>query len=184
MTDDLPSLALSVRQPWAWAIIHAGKRLENRSAHAIRMGGMGPGRICIHASKGMTQDEYESGAESIAFNSIGKAKCPRPDELIRGAIIGVVTVTDIINQSHDRWFCGPRALVLENPEACEPLPVSGALGYFEWRKHLGHPKSPTTIEAPLPWMVSWPTRPGRLPLEKARPTSPLFDLPPPPGEQE
>lgn len=28
---DLPELALSVRQPWAWAIIHAGKDIENRS---------------------------------------------------------------------------------------------------------------------------------------------------------
>ncbi len=26
-----PMLALSIRQPWAWAIIHAGKDVENRS---------------------------------------------------------------------------------------------------------------------------------------------------------
>jgi hypothetical protein len=181
---ELPDLALSVRQPWAWAIIHAGKRLENRSAHAIRMGGMKPGRICIHASKGMTQDEYESGAESISFNSIGKAVCPRPDALIRGGIIGVVTVTGKINESRDRWFCGPWALVLEGPEACEPIPCVGELGYFKWRDNVGYQNAkhpvlhPVELEAPKPWMLIWPNRPARLPLEKSRPTAPLFDQSP------
>jgi hypothetical protein len=33
---DLPRLAISVRQPWAWAIIHGGKPLENRTAGAIK----------------------------------------------------------------------------------------------------------------------------------------------------
>ncbi len=27
-----PMLALSIRQPWAWAVIHAGKDVENRSS--------------------------------------------------------------------------------------------------------------------------------------------------------
>lgn len=30
----LPRKALSVRQPWAWAIIFGGKPIENRSAGA------------------------------------------------------------------------------------------------------------------------------------------------------
>ncbi|WP_409188395.1 hypothetical protein [Bradyrhizobium sp. RDM4] len=34
--DALPEFALSVRQPWAWAIIHGGKDVENRSAPAVR----------------------------------------------------------------------------------------------------------------------------------------------------
>lgn len=29
--SDLPPLALSIRQPWAWAILCAGKDIENRS---------------------------------------------------------------------------------------------------------------------------------------------------------
>ena len=31
MPSTLPTLALSVRQPWAWAILHARKDRENRS---------------------------------------------------------------------------------------------------------------------------------------------------------
>ena len=37
-----PSVALSVRQPWAWAIIHGGKDVENRTKYAITLGGMKP----------------------------------------------------------------------------------------------------------------------------------------------
>ncbi|MGP1355774.1 hypothetical protein [Roseicyclus sp.] len=54
----LPPIALSVRQPSAWAIIHGGKDVENRSLGAIRAGRMGPGRIAIHAASGMKQAEY------------------------------------------------------------------------------------------------------------------------------
>lgn len=28
---DLPEFALSIRQPWAWAIVYAGKDIENRT---------------------------------------------------------------------------------------------------------------------------------------------------------
>jgi len=59
----IPSIALSVRQPWAWAIIHAGKDIENRSWHAVDRGTMRRGRIAIHAAKGLTQQEYRDAAD-------------------------------------------------------------------------------------------------------------------------
>lgn len=33
MRSDLHQVALSIRQPWAWAILHAGKDIENRDWH-------------------------------------------------------------------------------------------------------------------------------------------------------
>lgn len=163
--QDLPDKALSVRQPWAWAIIHAGKRLENRTAHAISLGGMKPGFICIHASKGMTREEYEDGKDFIerarSEISFGFAitNVPRPDELIRGAIIGVVRVTGIAKESDSPWWIGPRALILDNTKAVDPIPVGGDLGYFDWKKNTGQSWSAKAIQAPLPWMISWPERP-------------------------
>lgn len=56
--------ALSIRQPWAWAILHAGKRIENRS----RADGRAPdlcryiGPLLIHASKGCGIEEYADAA--------------------------------------------------------------------------------------------------------------------------
>jgi len=33
--NDLPVKALSIRQPWVWAILNAGKRVENRPATVV-----------------------------------------------------------------------------------------------------------------------------------------------------
>jgi hypothetical protein len=66
--------AIAVRQPFAWAIIHAGKDVENRRASARRLFESAVGeRVLIHASKGMTAAEYENAAAFMA--SIG-IRCP------------------------------------------------------------------------------------------------------------
>ena len=153
----IPNIALSVRQPWAWAIIEAGKNVENRSTFAISKGGFDARRIAIHAGKGMTRCEYEDARNFMA--SIGVA-CPRPDRLVRGAIIGAVTVTAVVKASGSPWFFGPRGLVLTDPVSIVPIPAVGALGYFAWNKS-------GTIPEPLPWMNAWPRN-------KARDTT-LFD---------
>lgn len=140
----LPALALAVRQPWAWAIVAGHKHLENRSAKAISFMVPVRGRRAIHASKGMTQAEYAEAAEFMADQGIA---CPPAADLIRGAIIGSVDVTDWTKFSTDPWFFGPRALVLRNALACEPIASVGALGYFRWTPSYG------AIEAPLPWML-------------------------------
>lgn len=48
--------ALSIRQPWAWLVVHGPKRIENRSWHLPPS--MVGQRIYIHAAAGMTYDEY------------------------------------------------------------------------------------------------------------------------------
>lgn len=71
MSDEhnLPGIALAVRQPWAWAIIHGGKDIENRSEYSVRLGAMDARPISILASLGMKRDEYEKAASFMA--SIG-----------------------------------------------------------------------------------------------------------------
>ena len=53
----MTALALSIRQPWSWAILVAGKRCENRTWNCKYRG-----PIYIHAAKGMKREEYESFA--------------------------------------------------------------------------------------------------------------------------
>ncbi len=78
----LPDKAISVRHPWAWAIVHAGKDVENRSAASIRhMSFAGVERLAIHAAQGMTRQEYEDAAAFMA--SLGVV-CPPAAELSRG----------------------------------------------------------------------------------------------------
>lgn len=142
---DLPTKALSVRQPWAWAIIFAGKDIENRSWQAVNHGLEVRGRIVLHAAKGMTKAEYDEAATFMS--SIG-IDCPPPADLWRGAVIGSVEVVDVVSSHSSPWFFGPRGLVLRNPQSFAPEPVAGALGYFDWqsRRSEDFPK-------PAKWML-------------------------------
>jgi len=154
MTRAIPPFAISVRQPWAWAIIHAGKDVENRVKRAITLGRMDRHpELAIHAATGMTRDEYESARDFMA--SIG-VDCPRPDKLVRGAIIGSVTIQGITKNSPSKWFFGPWALMLIRPLPTDPVPCVGHLGAFEWER--GYTDE---VREPLPWMKSWPDHPGR-----------------------
>lgn len=159
---EIPEIALSVQQPWAWAITAAGKDIENRSRFAVTKGDMRPRRIAIHASLSMTRDDYEDAAEFMATLGI---ICPQPDKLARGAIVGMATVTAIVNAHSSPWFFGPRGLVLTDQIAIDPIPAVGALGYFRWKP------SGKRLPAPKPWMAIKPARESAM----APPLLPLFD---------
>ena len=152
MNCDIPRKALSVRQPWAWAILFAGKNIENRSWQAVNHGLRQRGRIGIHAAKGMSRDEYDEARDFMA--SIG-VTCPPAIDLVRGAMVGSVEVVDVVSKSDSPWFFGPRGLVLRDPHVWSPIPCVGALGYFEWRQSdAGFPK-------PAKWMLPPTSRPAR-----------------------
>ena len=137
---DLPTKALSVRQPWAWAILHAGKDVENRSWQAMNHGLNQRGRFALHASAGLGKGEYEHAAEFMA--SIG-VDCPAAADLPRGGIVGSFEIIDAVKQCDSKWFFGPRGLILANPEPCDFIPVKGCLGFFNWRGHLTGDVPPT-----------------------------------------
>lgn len=126
----VPPIALSVRQPWAWAIIHAGKDVENRDWRSNNPGLRFRGPVAIHAAKGMTMDEYRNAARFLS--SIG-VTAPPFETIPRGAIIGSVEIVDVVTSSTSPWFFGPVGLVLRNPIPCEPIPARGALGFFRWQ---------------------------------------------------
>jgi hypothetical protein len=149
---DLPAIALSIQQPWAWAIVHGFKDIENRNRFAITKGKMEPRPIAVHASRGMTQADYESAAEDMARIGV---TCPRPDQLARGAIVGAVTVTAIVPDHPSPWFRGPRGLVLRDASALvTPIPAAGQLGYFAWTEG-------GALAEPLQWMRAWPGKARR-----------------------
>ena len=120
--------AIAIRQPFAWAVIHARKDCENRSETAIRAYRPALGcRVYIHASKGMTRVEYERAAEFMA--SIG-VRCPAPDEFQFGGVIGSVLVVDVVERHRSRWFHGPFALVLADARPMRFRPAREQVGLF------------------------------------------------------
>lgn len=148
LDDDLPELALSVRQPWAHAIIYFDKDVENRTWQAVSHGLKICGRIAIHAAKGLGKAEYQEAAEFI--DSLGWT-CPAASALRRGGIIGSVEVVDVVREYDSRWFFGPRGLILRDPRPCTFVPAVGKLGYFKWKR-----ADPSILPAPSPWMLPKP----------------------------
>ena len=122
--------AITVRQPYAWAIIEAGKDIENRDWPTnIR------GPVAIHAAKGMTATEYDSEGNFIAgiiFSKLSTIdRIPKSDDLVKGAIIGVVDIVDCLPDSASPWFVGNYGFVLKNPRKLEvPIPCNGKLSFW------------------------------------------------------
>lgn len=133
--ETLPAMALSIRQPWAWAIINAGKDVENRD---WRTAFRGP--VCIHAAKGMTRGEFDSFVDlaRVMFRNgqwTGDL-VPEFKALSRGGIVGFAEIVDCVQSSESPWFFGRYGFVLRNATPCEFIPVKGQLGFFDWRKNL------------------------------------------------
>lgn len=121
--------ALSIRQPWAWLIVHGGKDIENRSWHTSYRG-----RFLVHASKGMTRDDY---AEAFRFAlERGITDMPRYEELSRGGIVGSVELVDSVDHSASPWYMGQKAFVLREPQFIPFIPLKGQLQFFEVGEHL------------------------------------------------
>ena len=110
--------ALTIRQPWAWAIVHAGKDVENRSWKNR----YASGTIAVHAGMGLD-----------ALSALPRGvKRPAPDDLLHGAIIGVVDVVGVVRRCRSKWFSGPLGWVLRNARPlAKPIPCSGRLGLWQ-----------------------------------------------------
>jgi hypothetical protein len=135
--------ALSIRQPWAWAILHAGKDVENRD-WSDRYQGMRDARaligqdFLIHASAGMTRFEYEDFLDtaqrtiSLTHPFPPGTMLPPMRDLPKGGIVGVATLHGIVFDRYDSpWFFGPVGLVLRNARPLPFMPCKGILGFFD-----------------------------------------------------
>lgn len=106
--------ALSVRQPWAHAIVHFGKDVENRTR---RFGHRG--WTLIHASRHMTQEEWDRAGDWMAERNLPADSLPFPVEMKRGGIVGVARIVDSVSCSSSPWWMGPFGLVVDQ---VRPLP--------------------------------------------------------------
>lgn len=134
--------ALSIRQPWLWAILKADKRVENRDWANCHY----HGPILLHASKGCTRYEYESAQRSIttmradmrARGEIGPdlIEIPTLKEQPRGVLLGIARIVGAVRHpEYEDGFRGYRiagalGLELADVRPLPPVPFTGALGFF------------------------------------------------------
>jgi hypothetical protein len=130
--------ALSIRQPWCWFILADfpwQKCYENRNwdeSYLRAQLSLCPvgSDFLIHASKGMTQAEFD---EACAFAvRAGANLTPRFDDLKRGGIVGIVRLDGVVKEVESPWFTGPIALRLKAAYPLPFVPCNGALGFFDF----------------------------------------------------
>lgn len=137
--------ALTVQQPWAWAIIHGGKDVENRTQLWKHRG-----PVVIHAGLRYSHRGFDVINRLCGLNlppwNVGH------DSETTGTIIGVV---DLVDAHHAEAGCcespwaetsyvehGGRVrheivhLVLEHPRPVTPVVARGSLGLWDLRDDL------------------------------------------------
>ena len=120
---------LSVRQPWAWAIVHGFKNIENRTWRSRFRG-----RLFIHASMKQEDDDVGFVCRRIARIRGLPARRVRDGyfvELQLGAVIGAVTMVDCVETHASIWFEGPHGFVFEDPCPLPVFPLRGKPGIFK-----------------------------------------------------
>jgi hypothetical protein len=172
---------LSIRQPWAWAILHAGKRLENRLAwhgcayrgpvllHASSWPVGELGRLCSKPSVPFEEFLAEKEAMLAAWPAEDKRRYPEPVTLRgllehRGGIVGVCRITGeikpgprytkaLLPSDHPQksWHAGGFALVLDDVAPLPFTPCKGSLGLWEYT-----PSGEPLTTAIARWMATLP----------------------------
>lgn len=121
--------ALTVRQPWAWAIVHAGKRIENRTRQTHFRG-----RFYIHAGLAVPDFQMLIDCETRLGATQG---CPDAADFTYGAPIATAELVDCVR------LCGASLGPWGEADAwhwiidCvkplrKPIPAKGQLGMWEY----------------------------------------------------
>lgn len=121
--ERLPGVALSIRQPWCWAITHAGKDIENREWWTDFRG-----PFLLHAGK--TLEKGVIGDMAGDFELPFDLEIPSESSLALGGIVGMASLTDCVSRSPSRWFFGRWGFCLAQARSLPFVPLKGVLGFF------------------------------------------------------
>jgi hypothetical protein len=122
--------ALSLSQPWCWAVLHAGKHVENRSWQPPL--DMIDQQIALHAAKSW------DGSAVTFFIDLDLHGFPseRRDYPV-SAIVGLATIDRIVTKpdtlpdDQRRWFFGEYGWVIRNVLSLpRPVPCRGFQGLW------------------------------------------------------
>lgn len=132
-------MCLSVKQPFATWLSNPAqfvkydippKTIENRTWNTHYRG-----PLLIHASMSF-EDGDPIDRWSWDFGKLVQAFPVMEDEYVRGAIVGIAELVDVVQQSSNDWFIGPYGFVLANARPIEPIPYRGQLKLFPVSKSL------------------------------------------------
>lgn len=126
--------AITVQQPWAWAIVHGGKTVENRGRREPWHTAVGQ-RIAIHAGKTRDDDGCFDPNVRAAWHAADERVKGLVEE--KGTILGTAFVVDLHHSSRCQVHCTPWSqpdawhIVLDQIEPwSQPVAARGALGLW------------------------------------------------------
>jgi hypothetical protein len=136
VTGQLPTVALSIMQPWAWLIAHGYKDIENRTWRTHRRGA-----FLIHTGKTLDTEAHDllrlgiHPAQGLAAFGCSKIQAAylhalETDQVQRGGIVGVATITGCETEHGSLWFGGPFGFTLTGQAPLPFMPLSGQRGFF------------------------------------------------------
>jgi hypothetical protein len=119
--------ALTIRQPWAWAVAEGLKLVENRNRPPPKA--MLGQVFAVHAAATPPPGDHEDFLKSL--------KLPIPPDyevhaiLAVAQLVGVVEDPSVLPKAQRPFFFGPFGWVLTNVrKLAEPVPVYGQLGFW------------------------------------------------------
>ena len=123
---------LSVKQPFAWAVVVGAKDIENRTWRSNYIG-----RLYIHAGQKEQSELVEEVVERVARCRNLTTKAALDDyrqhwELGRGAVVGSVYMLGCAVSHGSEWF-DPRfryGFMFTDAKRIEPVPVRGQQRFF------------------------------------------------------
>jgi hypothetical protein len=122
--DRVP-FALSIRQPWAWCILNAGKDVENRTWSTTFRG-----LFAIHAARGMTSREYDACQAFMRLRGI-RTELPKFHDFDRGGIVGIARLTNCVEGCLSPWWMGPIGFKLADVVKVPFRPMKGRLHFWK-----------------------------------------------------
>lgn len=114
-------MVLSIRQPWAYAILHLGKDVENRTWRTKNY----RGPFYIHASQKVDKE---------AIGYLRGQGYELPETFKTGGIVGQAVLTNCVEKHYSDWFTGPYGFALGHIKPLAFLPMKGAQGWFNPKK--------------------------------------------------
>lgn len=129
--EDGEHKVLTLHGPWAWAILHAGKDVENRT-----WGTRHRGPLLLHTSARPVRGEVLAQNRAYIARCSGLTIDQIPTEFVTGAIVGLVDLVDCSVELRSPWAARSGALSwqLARPRALrEPVAdVRGQLNLWTW----------------------------------------------------
>lgn len=135
MTGQLPTVALSIKQPWAWLVVNGHKDIENRCWRTNRRG-----PVLVHAGKDVDADAHQAllegrhpaGTRDRVSEELRLAytHALARGEVHKGGIVGGVSIAGCSDGHPSEWFVGEFGFLLRDAYPLPFMPLRGALSFF------------------------------------------------------